>query len=383
MRYLPDGVHDYLPNEFRYKHRIEEIFRRTFELSGYEEVMPPTFEYNENFNCVSDFVFDENNLYRFFDKKGNVLTLRPDVTTQVARISATKYESYPLKLCYIANVFRNNDPQNGKMHEFTQAGIELLGASNELSDAECIAVAIEAIRNTGLKNFKVDIGQIDFLKAVLEELNLECSEKKVLKNLLERKNQSGIEEFLKLNEIRGKNYKYVVELPFLFGDFKIIERAKKIYKLEKAHKALEYLENVYDILQDYEMESYITFDLGMTQTINYYTGIVFRIFAKDIGYAICTGGRYDNLLKNFGKDIHATGFAINVENTMLALQNQNIDFAKEKPSVLIIYNPKRRKQAYKYALDLRKKGKIAEIIEKSQNTYFMKKTLDETIELGE
>lgn len=383
MNYLPDGVQDFLPEEYRFKHNIEEILRKTFETSGYEEIMPPTFEYSENFSNTSGLIFDENNLYRFFDKKGNILALRPDVTTQIARIAATKYSDYPVKFCYIANVFRYDNPQVGRMREFTQAGIELIGKNHEYSDAECIAVAVESLKNVGIKDFKVDIGQVEFFKSVLAELNLKKDDEQVLKELLEQKNQSEIEYFLEKNNIKGVNFEYIVNLPLLFGDIEVIKKAKDVYKIEKAQEALGYLEHVYDMLKDYGMEDYVMFDLGMVQSIDYYTGLIFRIFVKDLGYAICAGGRYDNLLYNYGKNLPATGFAISVERAMLALQNQSVDYTKKPYSVGIIHTNENRKKAYKLALKLRKEGKIAELINNDDINYLKKKKFDEIIEIGE
>lgn len=384
MVYLPNGVQDFLPEEYRFKHSIEEKLRNTFIRYGYEEVMPPTFEYSSNFTGKSGLLFDENNLYRFFDKKGNILTLRPDVTTQIARIAATKLGGvYPLKLCYVANVFRYDDPQVGKMREFTQAGVELIGVNHEASDAECIAVAIESLKNIGLEDFKVDIGQVEFFKAVLDELDLDERNIQLLKNLLEQKNQSGIEEFLEKNDIEGTRRSLISELPLLFGGYEIIVRAKKNYKADKAQKALDYLDSVYGILKDFGMERYISFDLGMVQGINYYTGLIFRCFVKGIGYAICTGGRYDNLLRSFDCDMPATGFAISVERAMLALQKHGMAHVKKPYSVLIKYNENNRRSAYEYAAKLRNEGKVVEMCDKCSNEYIKRKSFDEIIDLGE
>lgn len=384
MVYLPDGVQDFLPEEYRFKHSIEEKLRNTFIKCGYEEVMPPTFEYSGNFTGKTGLMFDENNLYRFFDKKGSILTLRPDVTTQIARIAATKLGGvYPLKLCYIANVYRYDDPQVGKMREFTQAGVELIGVNHEVSDAECIAVAIEALKNIGLEDFKVDIGQVEFFKAVLEELKLDKQNVFQLKGLLEQKNQSGIDEFLEKNNIKGLKQQYISELPLLFGGYEIIDRAKTVYKSDKAKRALDYLDRVYKILKDFGMGEYITFDLGMVQSINYYTGLIFRCFVKGIGYAICTGGRYDNLSKNFDSDMPATGFAVSVERAMLALQKQGMANIEKPYSVLIKHNERNRRHAYEYAVKLRSEGKIVEMCDKCSNEYIKRKNFDEIIDLGE
>jgi ATP phosphoribosyltransferase regulatory subunit len=382
MYYLPDGVQDFMPDEYRLKHHIEEKLRDTFIKCGYKEVMPPTFEFYENFTGSAK-LFDENNLYRFFDKKGNILTLRPDVTTQIARIAATKCEGvFPLKFCYVANAYRYEDPQVGKMREFTQAGIELIGVNREISDAECISVAVESLKKIGLKDFKVDIGQAEFFEAVLEELNLDGLKSHRLKELLEQKNQSGIEEFLCVNHITGANYRLISELPLLFGNYDVIEKAKEIYKTEKTIKALKYLENVYEILKDYGMHDYIMFDLGMVQRINYYTGLIFRCFVKGIGYAICAGGRYDNLLKNFGKDMPATGFAISIERVMLALQKQGVRFDNEPSRICIVYSNGSREKAYKYALSLRDEGNIVELSERN-NEVFCREKYDKIIEIGD
>ncbi|AFK86186.1 ATP phosphoribosyltransferase regulatory subunit [Thermoanaerobacterium saccharolyticum] len=382
MKNLPDGVQDFLPDELRFKRNIENILRNTFELSGYEEIMPPTFEYIDNFSVTSGIFFDENNIYRFFDKKGDLLALRPDVTTQVARIASTKYHEYPLKFSYIANVFRYDNPQVGRMREFTQAGIELIGRNHEYSDAECISVAVEALKNIGIKDFKVDIGQAEFFKSILCELRLTKEEEDILKGLLKDKNQSEIEYFLKYNNITGRNYELVVNLPLFFGGIDVVEDAKRVYGFESAMKALSYLERVYDILKDFGMDSYITFDLGMVQSIDYYTGLIFRVFVKDLGYAICAGGRYDNLLKNYGKDLPATGFAISVERAMLAVQSQSGITTKRPKRVAVVFDERNRKAAYDIAGRLRKQGNIAELVNIDNSEYANREKFDEIIKAG-
>ncbi|EIV99655.1 ATP phosphoribosyltransferase regulatory subunit [Thermoanaerobacter siderophilus] len=380
MIYLPDGVQDFLPEEYRVKRKIEEKFREVFIKFGYQEIMPPTFEYSDNFSVL----FDENNLYRFFDKKGNILALRPDVTTQIARIVSTKLKgSFPLKLCYVANVYRYDDPQVGKMREFTQAGIELIGTNHEESDAEIITVAIEALKSIGIEDFKVDVGQVEFFKRVVEDLELQNEEINLLREFLQQKNQSAIEEFINDKGIRGKKAKFLSELPLLFGGEEVLKRVKELYDTPKLGETIDYLERVYRILKDFGMEEYISFDLGMVQNLNYYTGIIFRCFVKGIGYAICTGGRYDGLLGIFGEHIPATGFAISVERSMLALQKQKKDIIDKSWRVLIKYKENLRSNAYKKATLLRGEGKIVEMYSYEKAKHVDENSFDEIIDMEE
>ncbi|MGB9679238.1 MAG: ATP phosphoribosyltransferase regulatory subunit [Thermoanaerobacteraceae bacterium] len=380
MIFLPDGVQDFLPDEYAIKHAVEEKIRKTFISFGYKDIMPPTFEYSSNFSVL----FDENNLYRFFDKKGNILALRPDVTSQIGRIVSTKLkDKYPIKLCYVANVFRYEDTQSGKMREFTQAGVELIGLNQEESDAEVIALSIEALRTLGLKDFKVEIGQAQIFNGIIENINLGKEETIQLREFLEQKNQSAIETFIKEKKIKDDKARLLIELPLLFGDENIILKVKKLYNIPKLNDSLDYLLKVYKILKDFGLSKYISFDLGMVQNLNYYTGIIFRCFIKGIGYAIYTGGRYDNLLSVYGKNIPATGFAISIERVMLALKKQNIEILNKVPKVLIKYEEKARDNAYSKALDLRVHGKIVEIYSINRSFNIFEDDFDEIIYLEE
>ena len=379
MIYLPDGVQDFLPEEYEFKRNIEDKFREVFKSFGYKEIMPPTFEYSENFSHL----FDENSMYRFFDKKGNILALRPDVTAQIARIVSTKLEGrYPLKLCYVANVYRYEDTQVGKMREFTQAGVELIGTNHEESDAEVIALSIEALKSTGLKDFKIDIGHAEVFGSIVRNLNLENEDVNLLRELLEQKNQSAIEDFIKQKEIKKEEAKLLQELPLLFGGKEILEKLKK-ENFKETEGVLEYLDRVYKILEDFGMKEYISFDLGMVQNLNYYTGIIFRGFVKGLGYAICTGGRYDKLLKIYGKDLPATGFAISVERVMLALQRQSKGEWVKPRRVLVRYKEEERRRAYEKANVLRKEGNVVEMYTFGRCENIDLKSFDEVVNVGE
>lgn len=368
--YLPDGVKDYLSDELMIKRKIEFKLRELFISWGYEEILPPSFEYYDTFKNTLRSI-DEKDIFRFFDKEGDILALRPDVTTQIARIIAARYKDDMVKrFCYITNVFRYDEPQAGRLREFTQGGIELTGIKSDEADAEVIALAIRSLNDIGIYDFKIDVGQVEFLDGFFEDLHLKDELVEKLKLYVSMKNLSGLERYLDELDIDVSVKQLLLMLPELFGGYEVLDKARAMTSNRKALDAIENLRGIYKVLKDLEMDRYVIFDLGTTQKLNYYTGIVFKGFVRDIGYGILAGGRYDNLVSNFGINRAAVGFAIGIERAMLALVKQHGDGVNLPKKTLIIYSRAKIKDAFLKAEEMRKEGKIVELALNSDSSRY-------------
>jgi ATP phosphoribosyltransferase regulatory subunit len=363
-RYIPEGTRDILFEECSKKVEIENVLRKVYIDSGFLEVISPTLEFYDVFN-EKNATLPQEKMYKLFDTEGRILILRPDMTTPIARIVATKLNDghHPLKVCYSSNVYRLNESLNGKNSEFTQSGIEIIGVKGVKADAEVIITGITALLECGLKDFKVELGQAEFFKAFVEDVNLADEDKERLRKYIENKNLTALMKLLqdKEEKIDGENLSILKELPKLFGDIKVLDKAAKLTNNAKALEALESVRKVYEIVESIGLSQYIAMDLGMVQDLNYYTGIIFKGYAHGVGGNILSGGRYDKLISQFGDDEPATGLAIDVDSILLALASSGYKEKEERERVLIYCKEGFFKKAYDKAMELRRKNVIAEI----------------------
>lgn len=326
-RQLPHGVADLYFEDAARKTRVERRLRDTFSGASYSEVIPPTFEYYEALAAEASPQVREE-IYRFPDRDGRMLALRADPTIPIARLISTKlYDRLlPMRFFYIANVFRHEEPKASLRREFTQAGVELVGAGTAQADAEVIALTVNALRATGLREFRLRLGAMDVLNALLEPLDWNDTQLGLVKSALERKNERVLTDLLREAPMAAETRRALNVLPALAGGAEILERAQAECAInESAGRALERLTSVWQYLHALGITDAITLDLGMVRGMAYYTGIVFEGFARGIGFSILSGGRYDRLLAHFGKALPACGFAIGVERVLagLALQGNN------------------------------------------------------------
>ena len=356
-----EGVKDFLPGEQKQKNEIEQRISSVFDRYGYEPIQTPTFEYVEVF-AEEDGNISRGEMYKFLDRKGNVLALRPDLTPPIARVAATSFQDdvFPLRLSYVGSAYRYVEGYQGKLHEFTQAGVELLGNNSVYSDAEIIAVAANILRVSGVEEFVVHLGQVEFFKSIMEEAQLGQDIIEEIRVLIENKNIVALEEITASNNINPEITKLLLELPKLCGDITIINKAKGLTKNQKALQALEEVELIYDLLKEYGVEESITFDLGMVSRLEYYTGIIFKAYAYGSGSEIIGGGRYDTLIGRFGKDVPATGFGVNIHELLAAINKQEIKLNTWDTETLVMYTAAGRKIAIQTSEELRRTGSYLE-----------------------
>ncbi len=323
--HTPEGVRDIYNSE--YERRLDALYnlRKSFKNHGYAPISTPTFEFFDTFSkevgsCKS------NEMFKFFDRDGNTLVLRPDITPSVARAAAMYFSDTDgaVKLSYEGNVFINYHSLQGRLKESTQAGCEFIGDSSVDADAEILTIVVKALKDLGLKEFEIGVGHIDVVRGLIDAANLSLENEEKLINLISNKNFFGAKELLVSSEVSSG----LVELFELTGKILNSPEGWKSYldkakKYKKVYDALEYLTKLYDILNKNGVMDYISFELGMISEYKYYTGIIFTGYSYGVGEPLVKGGRYDSLLSHFGKDSPAIGFAITVDQLMLALERQS------------------------------------------------------------
>jgi ATP phosphoribosyltransferase regulatory subunit len=316
---LPHGVADLFFNDAARKRAVERALAETFTRWGYSEIIPPTFEYYESLAAEAGPQLREE-MYRFFDRDGRTLALRADFTIPTARVVGTKLfdRAMPLRFFYVGSVFRYEEPQAGIRREFTQAGIELIGAATADADADAIALAMTALRAIGLDDFRFTLGNAAFLQATTRDLALDDTDDRALREAIRRKNTAELARVLNRIELDPLHKAALTQLPTLWGSADVLDRAECINA--EARAAVEHLRAVIARLMQFGFRNYITLDLAENRGMAYYTGILFEGFVQGLGFHVVSGGRYDNLIAHFGPSIPAVGFAIGVERVLMALR---------------------------------------------------------------
>ena len=366
--HIPEGVRDIYNGECQLKLSIEQKMHQVLHSYGFSDIQTPMFEFFDVFSKERGTIASRE-MYKFFDRDNNTLVLRPDMTPAIARCVGKyfKEEELPLRLCYKGSTFINNSSYQGKLKETTQLGAELINDGSVDADAEMIALTIECLKNTGLEDFQVEIGHAEFLIGLLEEAKFDENETEQLKELIQKKNVFGVEELVEGKKLPENIKELLLKITDMYGDIENISHAKTLTNNPCAVKAIERLEELYEILKSYGVSDYVTFDLGLISKYNYYTGIIFKAYTYGTGEPIVKGGRYDNLMKQFGKEAPAIGLAIVVDQLMTAIDKQENGDSESKESYLVLYENDCRKKAIDYAKSCRKEGKEIQLTHKDPN----------------
>ena len=366
--HTPDGVRDIYSAEYRKKNELENKLQKVFGLYGYHNVQTPMFEYFDVFGKEVGTI-PSKELYKFFDREGNTLVLRPDITPYIARMATTLYdtEKLPIRLCYKGNTFINHSSYRGRLHETTQAGAELIGLDSVEADAEMVAMAVESLKEVGLGEFQIHIGNVEFFESFIVETGLDKEKELKLREFISNRNYFGVEELLQNANTKETTKAAFQILPELIGGAEILREAKKYALNFRTIEALKRLEALYDLLTAYGVEKYVTFDLSMSGTYGYYTGIIFRGYTYGTGDAIVKGGRYDHLLEKFGKASPSIGFVIVVDELLNAFARQKLSIPYKNKNTFILYDANRQAEAIKLAKEFRANGKPTELVLKRED----------------
>lgn len=364
LLHTPEGVRDIYNIECKQKLHLQNELIEVFHKYGFEDIQTPTFEFFDVFSKEVGTI-PSKDLYKFFDREGNTLVLRPDFTPSIARCAAKYYmdESMPLRFCYSGNVYINETAvYQGRLKETTQLGAELVGDTTIQADVEMASLIIHLLQKSGLEQFQLEIGQVEFFKGLLEESELDIDTIYEVRELISTKNYFSLEELLSKQNISNQLRNVFMELPQLFGSVEVLEKARTLTSNSRSLDAIDRLEKIYDLLKIYNLEKYVSFDLGMLSKYNYYTGVIFRAFTKGTGEAIVKGGRYDSLLGLFGKESPAIGFSLMADSLYLALKRQNIHIPTGRQKSIYVYNSDVQKNAIFVANIYRKKGEFIDFI---------------------
>lgn len=370
---LPEGLKDYLPKDCYSKSVIENKIMRVFSSHNYLKVETPTLEYYSLY-CQGVGSVSEEKLFKLTDTDGRLLILRPDITLPISRVVSTKIKPKgPEKYSYLGRSYTLCQDSKYRLREFTQAGVELINEPSVYGDVEMIAMAIEALTITGLENFLIDIGQVAFFNGIIESFDISEADKKSIAEHVYKKDIIGLQDLIdKNNNLNGESInlsgvdreqlKILIKLPSLFGGIEVLDEAEKFELNDKSLDALDNLRQIYDLLESRGLAKYVSFDLSLVNSMNYYSGIVFRGMTQSFGAPILAGGRYDGLSSAFRANLPSTGFAIGVDNILTALERSGKSIEEFKTDYVIGYDLIGYDSAVKVSDNLRKEGFIVDMV---------------------
>ncbi|MGM0881672.1 MAG: ATP phosphoribosyltransferase regulatory subunit [Bacillota bacterium] len=350
----PIGVKDYLPGAVAKLRHIERQVLACMQSWGYEQIMTPTMEYYDTVGVASS--TSDQKLFKLLNNRGTTLVLRSDMTAPIARVVASllKQADFPQRLSYHSNVFRAIEEEAGREAEFFQTGVELVGDSSAEADAEVVALAIASLKAAGVDRFKIAIGHVGFLNGLLEEtLPGRTEEQEQLKGCLLGRDYVGYRQQLRELSLEEPVQRELEGILRLRGGQEICDQALQLSADATAQASIRHLCEIWDVLKAYGVSEYVLIDLTMIGDFSYYTGMTFEGYAADLGFPVVSGGRYDNLLAQFGRPAPATGFALKTTR-ILELLGDEAD--NGTPRTLIAYNAAGRAEALAEAQALRADG---------------------------
>lgn len=364
LLHTPEGVRDIYNDECEKKLILQDELLKVQKQYGYHPIQTPTFEFFDTFGREIG-TTPSKDLYKFFDREGNTLVLRPDITPSIARCAAMYFgeENMPIRLCYMGNTFLNNNSYQGRLKESTQLGAELLGDSTVDADAEIIAMVIDCLKKAGLKEFQLSVGHAEFFRGLTDAAGLNEEQEAELHDLISNKNYFGVTEFAEPLNLNDDLKALFGMLGNLYTGADELQTAKKYADAyPRILNAIERLEELHQVLKIYGIDKYVSVELGIVSNYQYYTGIIFAGYTFGSGEPIVKGGRYDELLTYFGKESASIGFAIVIDQLMAALSRQKIEIPVQYQNELIIYGQEMRSEAVKKAMELRKCGSNVELM---------------------
>lgn len=349
----PLGMRDTLPDLYERKAAVRTSIQEEMKRWGYQFIETPALEYYETVGAASAIL--DQQLFKLLDQQGHTLVLRPDMTAPIARVAASRLlkDELPIRLAYSANVYRAQQREGGRPAEFEQIGVECIGDHTISADGEGMALMISALKEAGLRNFQLSAGHIGFVRDFFQQILGTEERVESLTRFLYEKNYVGYREHVKSLALSSIDKQRLLDFLKLRGGEEVIEIAYGLLENGTGKKALAELEQLWSIMRDYGQEGTVKFDLTLVSHMSYYTGILFEVYAGNVGFPIGNGGRYDLLLQKFGKDTGATGFAIRLDRLLEALEDSN----EAEPVYCILYSPERRKEAFDFAKEERSAGK--------------------------
>ncbi len=363
MIHTPEGVRDIYGAECEQKLALQDSLHAVIKSYGYRDIETPTFEFFDVFGNEIG-TTPSKDLYKFLDREGNTLVLRPDFTPAVARAVSSCFpdEGMPLRLTYLGNTFNNSSSYQGRLKETTQIGGELISEDSADADAEVIALTVQMLLSSGLQEFQISLGHCGYFDALIAQAGLDGSDAEEIKELITNKNTFGVEQMLSEKPLDDNLKQCLSSLPVLFGNVGVLDRARAMTDNKEALLAIDRLQQIWEALKLYGVEEYVSFDLGLLSRYQYYTGILIRGYTYETGAPILKGGRYDQLLSQFGKDMPAVGFVVEIDQLQSALSRQKILQQIPDDHCFLIYDDKKQAEAIETANNLRRQGMNVEML---------------------
>lgn len=334
-RITPEGTRDLIFEECTLRRELEYKTAGLFRSRGFSEVVTPEIEFLDVFNMKTHHMEVEG-MYKLSDRKGRLIALRPDSTMPIARLASTRLreEPLPLRLFYNQKVYRVTPSLAGHSDEVLQSGIEIIGASGKRPDLEVIETAVEALDRCAVSDYRLEIGHIAIFNRLAEKLGLKEVLKEDIRQCIESKNYPALNDLVDSN-LTGSDAAMMKQFPRLFGSEEVFDQAITLFRDKEITETVKYLQSIYNDLRLLGLKDKITVDLGIVNRANYYTGVLFRGYISGFGQAVLSGGRYDNLLSEFGMPCPATGFGINLDAVLASLTVNLSDRRLSSPDVLV------------------------------------------------
>jgi ATP phosphoribosyltransferase regulatory subunit len=360
-RPLPEGVRDLLFADAAAVRGMAAGLRALWRAWGYREIILPTFEYASTLATDVGSQIDAE-LYRFFDRQGRTLALRPDMTIPTARVIGTRLydQPMPLRMSYVGSVFRYEPPRAGRQHEFIQAGVEFIGAPGRMADAEVIAMAVAALRAVGLPEFRVTLGHVGFFRGLLLALALPDRLAGRLRAAVDRKAEAELTDLLaETGTVAATARRALLTLPRLTGSPDILAEAEDLCLNLPMAQAIAELQQLAGLLDAYGVADAVNYDLAEVRDLDYYTGITFEGFAPGMGRSLISGGRYDDLIGHFGPPQPAVGLALTLDQVLVAREIQGV--RQPEPAADVLLSIKSRPDRLTWAAEARIRGLQVEV----------------------
>ena len=360
-RITPEGTRDALFAECTLRRQIENRLNGLFTARGYSEIITPTLEFYDVFNRIAQ-PFPQEHMYKLTDAKGRLMVLRPDNTVPIARVCATRLRAagLPLRLCYQQNIHVISPSLKGRDDEISQAGIELIGSDSRMADLEVVAAAVDALQVCG-GDYTIELGNAAFFRTLMQQLTASDDIKDTIRDCIEAKNYPALNDLLDALP-ESDTVRTLRMLPRLFGGVEVFEKAAALCSGEAFRAILHELRSLWEAVVQFAGADRVKVDLGMMHRTDYYTGMILRGYLSGCGEEILSGGRYDNLIAEFGYDVPATGFAVNIDAVVKVLSKQeNTEPQAQQVSNVLIWAAKGcEADAVIAARNLRSKGLVAE-----------------------
>lgn len=352
---IPSGTRDLILDECMKKRALQKGIEEVFDAYGYDEIITPSIEYYQTYQTGFEQLKDEQ-MYKFFDQDGKILTLRMDMTVPIARVCASKFKDQtpPFRFRYHANVYKVKQSFAGKRNEVTDCGIELLGLQDKESDLEILMCALEVMETMKQSSYTLEIGNVNFFHSACDELQLDKEEVEILADLIDHKSMIELKDYLSKLKLDEDKQQFFLQLPWLCGDIKVLDDALTYCFNDQLKDIVYQLKQLMSDLTALGYGKHITFDLGKVPHLNYYSGLLFEGFVEGIGTSVLSGGRYDHLLEKFGKPMPAIGFSVKLDYLLEVYELT----CETKKTIQILYPLSKQLEALQKAKTLRKDYRV-------------------------